>query len=90
MVLVPDVLERTPPYVDEVRAGSPAETGRRSSPTTWSCSSANTWCSRAKDLREELAPSSATPDCKSCSMRGQELIEVDIPGGERPQEPQNP
>ena len=25
VVLVPDVLERTPPYVDEVRAGSPAE-----------------------------------------------------------------
>ena len=34
LVLVPDVLERTPPFVDAVRAGSPAAKARASSPTT--------------------------------------------------------
>ena len=33
IVLVPDVLERTPPYVDRVRPGSPAAR-RASAPTT--------------------------------------------------------
>ncbi len=41
IVLIPDVVERTPPYVDHVRPGSPAEkAGMR--PTIWSCWSATT------------------------------------------------
>ena len=54
MVLVPDVLERTPPYVDRVRAGSPAETrghqARRSGGVV-----GEDLVKSCKGLREELA-----------------------------------
>ena len=48
LVLVPDVLERTPPFVDEVRPGFAGRRGRTCGPTTWCCSSTIAWCNRAR------------------------------------------
>ena len=53
--LVPDVLERTPPFIDEVRPDSARGQGRRSSPTT-SCSWSTTVVQSCGALDEGTRP----------------------------------
>jgi serine protease Do len=75
IVLVPDVLERTPPYVDTVRAGSQAaEAGLRvddlvifvDEHLVHSC----------KAFRDELARAEPDTKIKLIVMRGQEMVDV--------------
>jgi len=90
LVLVPDVLERTPPYVDRVRAGSPAETAgvKADDLVVFVGDGLVPSC---KGFREELARVERDAALKLVVMRGQELIEITIPavGGE-PQVKPNP
>jgi S1-C subfamily serine protease len=88
LVLVPDVLERTPPYVDRVRAGSAAETAGIK-PDDLLVFVGENLVQSCKSLREELARLERDAGLKIVLMRGQEMIEVDIPGAKGP-EPQNP
>jgi len=88
LVLVPDVLERTPPYVDRVRAGSAAETAGIK-PDDLVVFVGESLVQSCKSLREELSRLERDAGLKIVLMRGQELIEVEIPGA-KTSEPQIP
>jgi serine protease Do len=83
LVLVPDVLERTPPYVDAVRAGSPAEQAGLM-PDDLVVYVGQNIVQSCKNLREELARVERDTELRLVLLRGQELVEVVI----RPSEPQ--
>ncbi len=84
LVLVPDVLERTPPYVDRVRAGSVAETAGIK-PDDLVVFVGESLVQSCKSLREELARIERDAGLKIVLMRGQELIEIEIPGPKGPE-----
>ncbi len=77
MVLVPDVLERTPPYVELVRSGSPAaEAGIR--PDDLVVFVGDNLVHSCKGFRDELAHRERTGTLHLVLMRGQELVEVEL------------
>jgi serine protease Do len=78
LVLVPDVLDRTPPYVDTVRGGSPAE-GAGIKPDDLIVFVGENLIRSCKGLREELARTERDGKLRLVLMRGQELVEVEIP-----------
>ncbi len=79
MVMVPDVLERTPPYVDRVRAGSPADRAGVK-PDDLVVFVGENLVHSCKRFREDLAHIERAAGLKLVLMRGQDLIEVEIPG----------
>lgn len=85
LVLVPDVLERTPPYVDLVRGGSAAATaGVR--PDDLIVFVGENLVHSCQGFRDELAHIERNTPLKLVLMRGQELVEVEVPAaeGDRP------
>jgi serine protease Do len=75
VVLVPDVLERTPPYIDVVRGGSPAaEAGLK--PDDLVVYVGPNIVQSCKHLTEELARIDRDAEVRLVVMRGQELVEV--------------
>lgn len=77
IVLLPDVLERTPPFVDEVRRGSPAEqAGIRPDDLVLFVGEHLVQSCRA--LRAELEYIDSAAEVKLTVMRGQELISVTL------------
>jgi serine protease Do len=85
LVLVPDVLERTPPYVDVVRAGSPAQQAGLL-PDDLVVYVGENIVQSCKSLREELARVERDAELRLVILRGQELVEVVI----QPRAPQGP
>src|SRR5262249_49358932 len=75
IVLVPDVLERTPPDVDHVRAGAPAATAGVKSDDLIVFVGDNLVHS-CKGFREELARIERDQELRLMLMRGQELVEA--------------
>jgi S1-C subfamily serine protease len=85
LVLVPDVLERTPPYIDVVHAASSAAVaGLR--PDDLIVLVGDTIVHSCKGFGEELARVEQDSPLKIVVMRGQELVEVVIKpaGGDAP------
>ena len=79
IVLVPDVLERTPPYVDLVRAGSPAEkAGLRSDDLIVLLGDQLVQSCRL--LRADLESIDAFDTVRITVLRGRDLIEVTLSG----------
>jgi S1-C subfamily serine protease len=79
LVLVPDVLERTPPYVDAVRPGSPAaKAGLR--PDDLVVLLGQRLTSSCRALRAELEYVDYEDEIRLTVERGQELIEVKLRG----------
>jgi len=77
LLLVPDVLERTPPYVDLVTAGSPAEAaGVR--PDDLIVFVGESLVQSCKAFREELARSERDVTLKLVLLRDQQLVEVEV------------
>jgi len=77
VVLVPDVLERTPPYVDTVRSGSPGQqAGIR--PDDLIVFVGENLVHSCKGFREELARIERDLPLRLVLMRGQDLIETVI------------
>ncbi len=77
VVLVPDILERTPPFVDEVRANSPGQqAGIR--PDDLIVFVGENLVHSCKGFREELARIERDVPLRLVLMRGQELIEAVI------------
>jgi serine protease Do len=77
LVLVPDVLERTPPYVETVRAGSAGErAGLR--PDDLIVFVGENLVHSCRGFREELARVERDAELRIVLMRGQELVEVVI------------
>lgn len=85
LVLVPDVLERTPPYVDLVRSGSPAAAGGLK-PDDLVVYLGENIVQSCKNLREELARLERDAELRLVVMRGQELVEVVIKPAAAPEE----
>jgi serine protease Do len=83
LVLVPDVLERTPPYIDVVRAGSPAAAAGLKPDDLIVYLDENIVHS-CKGFAEDLSRAERDSPLKLVVMRGQELVEVEIKpaGGE--------
>jgi S1-C subfamily serine protease len=82
VTLVPDVLERTPPYVEQVRAGSPAEkAGVR--PDDLIILLGDRLVQSCKFLRADLEYIDYQDPVKLTLLRGQELIEVTLQGEEK-------
>jgi S1-C subfamily serine protease len=77
MVLVPDILERTPPYVDTVRGGSPAETAGVK-PDDLVVFLNDALVNSCKGFGEELGRLERDAELRVVLMRGQELVEVVI------------
>jgi serine protease Do len=77
LVLVPDVLERTPPYVDLVRAGSPADAAGVKADDLIVFLGDNLVHS-CKGFREDVARIERDSPLRLVLMRGQELLEVVI------------
>jgi len=75
LVLVPDVLERTPPFVDDLRSGSPAAVAglRRDDLVLFVNGRLIQSC---KDLRDELTYIDRADEVRLTVMRDQQLIEV--------------
>jgi S1-C subfamily serine protease len=86
LVLVPDVLERTPPYVDLVRSGSPAAAaGLR--PDDLIVFVGDNLVHSCLGFRDELAHIERGTNLRLVIMRGQELVEVELKsdlGAEQP------
>jgi len=86
LVLVPDVLERTPPYVDLVRTGSPAAAaGLR--PDDLIVFVGDNLVHSCQGFRDELAHIERGTNLRLILMRGQELVEVELKsnlGAEQP------
>jgi serine protease Do len=81
LVLVPDVLERTPPFVDLVRGGSAAATaGVR--PDDLIVFIGENLVHSCQGFRDELAHIERNTPLKLVLMRGQDLIEVELPAVE--------
>jgi serine protease Do len=77
LVLVPDVLERTPPYVDVVRANSPAAAvGVR--PDDLIVFVGENLVHSCSGFRDELEHVERGTPIKLVLMRGQELIEIEL------------
>jgi serine protease Do len=77
IVLVPDVLERTPPYVEHVRPGSPAEkAGIR--PDDLIVLLGDRLVQSCKLLRSELECLDAADPVKITLLRGAELLEIPL------------
>jgi serine protease Do len=77
IALVPDVLERTPPYIDEVRKSSPAgAAGLR--PDDLVLFVNDKFIQSCKGLRSELEYIDRIDKVKLSVLRGQELIEVTL------------
>ncbi len=77
MVLVPDVLERTPPYVELVRDGSPAaEAGIR--PDDLVVFVGDNLVHSCQGFEDELAHIERGSTLRLVLMRGTELLEVDL------------
>ncbi len=75
IALVPDVLERTPPFVDEVRPGSPAAVaGVKTDDLVLFVG--EHLVQSCKVLRDELARLTPGDDVKLVLMRSQDLLEV--------------
>jgi S1-C subfamily serine protease len=75
VALAPDVLERTPPFIDEVRLGSPAaEAGLRADDLIVFVG--DRLVQSCKSLQEELARIERASDVRLVVMRGQDLVEV--------------
>ena len=82
VVLVPDVLERTPPYVEQVRPGSPAEkAGVR--PDDLIVLMGDRLVQSCKFLRADLEYIDYQDPVKLTLFRGQDLIEVTLQGEEK-------
>jgi S1-C subfamily serine protease len=75
IVLVPDVLERTPPYVDTVRPGSGAA-GSGLKADDLVVFVGDRLVNSCKAFREELARVEPDTEIKLVVMRGQDLVEV--------------
>lgn len=79
IVLVPDVLERTPPYVEQVRPGSPAEkAGVR--PDDLIVLLGDQLVQSCKFLRGDLEYIDYQDPIKVMLLRGQDLVEVTLQG----------
>jgi S1-C subfamily serine protease len=77
IVLIPDVLERTPPYVDRVRSGSPAEkAGVR--PDDLVLLLGDRLVQSCKALMSDLEYVDYEDPIKLTLLRGQDLIEVSL------------
>jgi serine protease Do len=88
VVLVPDVLERTPPYVDQVRGESPAaRAGLKADDLIVFLG--DSLVHSCQGLRDEVARIERDITLKMVVMRGQDLIEIEIPSP-RPAEPNSP
>jgi S1-C subfamily serine protease len=83
---VPDVLERTPPYVDLARSGSPAAAaGLR--PDDLIVFVGDNLVHSCLGFRDELAHIERGTNLRLVIMRGQELVEVELKsdlGAEQP------
>jgi serine protease Do len=77
LVLVPDVLERTPPFIEQVRPGSPAEKAGLKADDLVVFVGPQVVKS-AQALLDELANFSESGPVKLVVMRGQELVEVSL------------
>jgi serine protease Do len=81
IVLVPDVLERTPAFIDQVRAGSPAaRAGLLADDLVLLVG--NHLTQSCKALQQELAAIDRGDPIKLTVLRGQELVEATVPGSE--------
>ncbi len=77
LVLVPDVVARTPPYVDQVRRGSPAAAaGVR--PDDLIVLFGDRLISSSASLREAFQYTDALDPVRLTLLRGQELIEMEL------------
>ncbi|MEX0677505.1 MAG: trypsin-like peptidase domain-containing protein [Pirellulales bacterium] len=83
LVLVPDVLERTPPYVELVRGDSPAEAAGVQ-PDDLIVFVGENLVHSCQGFRDELARVERGTTLRLVLMRGQELVEVEVvpEGGE--------
>jgi S1-C subfamily serine protease len=80
IVLVPDVLERTPAFVDQVRAGTAAErAGLHADDLILLIG--NHLTQSCKILRKELAMIDRADSVRLTILRGQELVEVTLQAG---------
>jgi S1-C subfamily serine protease len=75
LVLVPDVLERTPPFIEVVRAGSAAERAGVK-PDDLIVFVGENLVHSCRGFREELARLERDTELRIVLMRGQELVEV--------------
>jgi serine protease Do len=81
LVLVPDVLERTPPYVDRVLSGSLAESSGVK-PDDLVVFVGENLVHSCRGFREELARIERESTLKLVLLRGQELVEIEIRAAE--------
>ena len=80
MILVPDILERTPAYVDQVRPGTAAaRAGLR--PDDLILLVGNHLTQSCKGLRKELEMVDRADAVKFTILRGQDLMEVTLQAG---------
>ncbi len=89
LVMVPDVLERTPPYVDDVRRGSPAERAGLK-PDDLVVFVGENLVHSCKGLRDELSRIERDAKVRLVVMRSQELVEVELQAEPSPAEPKSP
>ncbi len=89
LVMVPDVLERTPPFVDEVRRGSPAERSGLK-PDDLVVFVGQNLVHSCKGLRDELSRIERDSKVRLVVMRGQELVEVELQVEPAPAETKTP
>jgi serine protease Do len=88
IVLVPDVIERTPPYVDVVRSGSPAEAAGIK-PDDLVVYVGENLVNSCKNLVDEVARVERDAEVRLVVLRGQELVELSLkPAADR--EPRSP
>lgn len=78
IVLVPDVLERTPPFVDEVRIGSPAAAAGMRPDDLILFVNDHRLIQSCKALTEELQFIDRDDPIKLTVIRGQELVEFEL------------
>ncbi len=86
LLLLPDSLERTPPYVDQVRPGSAAAKAGVRSDDLVVFLGENLVSSR-KAFLDELARQERGTEVKLVLMRGQDLIEITIPAAAEVRQP---
>ena len=81
MVLVPNVLDRTPPFV-EVRPGSPGRLAGMRPDDLILLVDNRRWCNRAPRCKTNWKQLEADAEVRLTLMRGNELIEVQLKAGE--------
>src|SRR5581483_6916834 len=84
--LVPDVLERTPPYIDGIRQSSPASAAGLK-PDDLVLFVNDKLIQSCKGLRTELEYIDRIDKVKLSVIRGEELIEVTLNANEKKEEP---